>query len=80
MTNVARHSRAARIRLRLEAAAGRVTVTVADNGRGGARMIAGGGLAGLSGPGQRARRRALKIRSSATTGTCVEAALPCGSS
>jgi signal transduction histidine kinase len=78
MTNAARHSRAASIRLRLEAAAGRVTVTVADNGRGGARMIAGGGLAGLSDR-VSALGGALRISSSATTGTCVEAALPCES-
>ena len=75
MTNAARHSRAARIQLRLEAAAGRVTVTVADNGRGGARVTPGGGLAGLSDR-VSALGGALRISSSATTGTCVEAALP----
>jgi signal transduction histidine kinase len=78
MTNAGRHSGAGRIRLRLRATTGEVALTVEDNGRGGARMVVGGGLAGLSDR-VSALGGALCISSSVTTGTRVEAVLPCES-
>ena len=78
MTNAAKHSGADRIRLRLGASAGRATLIVEDNGRGGAHLLPGGGLSGLSDR-VSALGGALSITSSTTTGTRVEAVLPCES-
>jgi signal transduction histidine kinase len=77
MTNAAKYSCAERIRLRLHASAGHATLTVEDNGRGGARLLPGGGLCGLSDR-VNALGGALRITTS-TTGTRVEAVLPCES-
>jgi signal transduction histidine kinase len=76
VTNAAKHSGADRVRVELAGSAAALTVTVSDDGRGGADP-AGGGLAGL------ARRVAaadgrLDVRSPAGGPTVVRAELPCG--
>jgi signal transduction histidine kinase len=48
LTNVARHAGASRATIELEAEPGRVSVTVADDGAGGADPSAGSGLRGLA--------------------------------
>jgi signal transduction histidine kinase len=48
LANVAKHSGAGHVRLRVEHAAGLVRMTINDDGAGGARVEAGGGLAGLA--------------------------------
>ena len=47
LTNIAKHSRAARAEIALREDAGRLVVTVDDDGRGGARLASGRGLDGL---------------------------------
>jgi signal transduction histidine kinase len=47
LTNVAKHSGAQRVRLDASAEGGQLVITVTDDGRGGARIGAGTGLAGL---------------------------------
>jgi signal transduction histidine kinase len=47
LTNVAKHSAASRVRLDASAEGGQLVITVTDDGRGGARVGAGTGLAGL---------------------------------
>jgi signal transduction histidine kinase len=47
LTNVVKHSGAKRVRIEASAAKGRLLITVTDDGRGGARVGAGTGLAGL---------------------------------
>lgn len=50
LTNAAKHSAATKITVRIgQSAPGRVLVEVTDDGRGGAQLSAGGGLAGLAG-------------------------------
>jgi signal transduction histidine kinase len=78
VTNAARHSGADRIRLRLRAGAGRATLCVEDDGRGGARLRCGGGLAGLADRVSALGGR-LSVGSSEMRGTRVEAVLPCES-
>lgn len=78
VTNAARHSGADQIRLRLRAGAGSVTLRIDDDGRGGARLLCGGGLAGLTDR-VSALGGQLSILSSGTTGTRVEATLQCES-
>jgi len=48
LTNAAKHSRAQRARLEVLQQPGLVTITVSDDGTGGARLESGGGLAGLA--------------------------------
>jgi signal transduction histidine kinase len=48
MTNVAKHSNARHVTLEALEAPGLVTIRVSDDGTGGARTVAGGGLAGLA--------------------------------
>ena len=78
VTNAARHSGTDRIRLRLRAEAGQTTLSVEDDGRGGARLLSGGGLAGLADRVSALGGR-LSVASSETLGTRVEAVLPCES-
>ena len=47
LTNVAKHAAASCVRVRLDHREGRLRITVQDDGRGGAAVVAGGGLAGL---------------------------------
>jgi signal transduction histidine kinase len=49
LANVAKHSRASRTALTVTGRHGRVVLTVTDDGRGTARLVPGGGLAGLAG-------------------------------
>jgi signal transduction histidine kinase len=53
-------------------------LSIEDDGRGGARLVDGGGLAGLADR-VSALGGALTVTSTATTGTRVEAVLPCAS-
>ncbi|MBV9451323.1 MAG: hypothetical protein JO345_36095 [Streptosporangiaceae bacterium] len=47
LANAAKHSGASNVTIQAEEKGGRLAVTVTDNGSGGARQVAGGGLAGL---------------------------------
>jgi signal transduction histidine kinase len=78
VTNAARHSGADRIRLRLRAGLGWAQLCVEDDGRGGAHLLGGGGLAGLDDRVSALGGR-LSVASSGTAGTRVEAVLPCAS-
>jgi len=48
IANVAKHSRASRAAITVTGRHGRIVVTVTDDGRGIARLVPGGGLAGLA--------------------------------
>jgi signal transduction histidine kinase len=77
LTNVARYGDASEARVEVRAESGRLVVTVADNGRGGADPGAGSGLRGL------ADRLAviggeLKVTSSPAVGTTLTASMPVG--
>lgn len=78
LTNIARHARASQARVVVRRGGGRLTVEVADDGRGGARESGGSGLTGL-----RDRARAVDGRFSLTSppgaGTTVRLELPCAS-
>jgi signal transduction histidine kinase len=75
LTNAAKHARGAAAHVRLCDAGGRLVVSVADDGPGGA-VATGGGLTGL-----RHRLEALDgtlaVRSPAGSGTTIRAELPC---
>ncbi|MFG1926894.1 sensor histidine kinase [Cryptosporangium sp. NPDC048952] len=77
LTNVAKYAPGARVRIEVTEADGWLHGTVADNGSGGARVVPGGGLAGID-----ARIRALHgrtvVESEAGTGTRLRVSLPCG--
>ncbi|MEV6158006.1 sensor histidine kinase [Nonomuraea sp. NPDC052129] len=78
LTNAAKHAHATRARISIARDDTGIVVDVEDNGRGGADMSAGGGLAGL-------RRRlaafdgTLEITSPAGGPTCVRMVVPCES-
>ena len=78
LTNVARHSGAQRAEIRAELVAGRLRLTVADDGRGGARALPGSGLEGL-----RDRVQALDgtfiLESPEGRGTRLTVEVPCAS-
>jgi signal transduction histidine kinase len=78
LTNVVKHSSAGEASVVLEHDGGRLRVVVQDDGRGGARVVAGSGLAGL-----RDRLEALDatlaVESAEGVGTTVRAELPCAS-
>ena len=78
VTNAAKHSGADRIRLRLQTGKGHATLSIEDDGRGGACLLAGGGLAGLSDR-VSALGGVLSVTSATAAGTRVEAVLPCAS-
>ncbi|MFE4965736.1 sensor domain-containing protein [Streptomyces sp. NPDC056660] len=77
LTNVAKHSGADRATVAVRARGGRLTLTVTDDGRGGADPAGGSGLTGI-------RRRVaahdgtLRLTSPAGGPTTLEAELPCG--
>jgi signal transduction histidine kinase len=77
VTNAVKHAEPATIELDVAAAAGRLRVRIRDNGRGGATLRPGGGLAGLSDR-VAAAGGALRIDSGTGRGTLVEAMLPLG--
>ncbi|MER7415015.1 sensor histidine kinase [Streptomyces cacaoi] len=76
LTNVAKHSGAGLVTVRVRAESGRLRIRVSDDGRGGAEESAGTGLAGI-------RRRAeafdgrVRLTSPAGGPTTIEAELPC---
>lgn len=78
VTNAVKYAAGQRIALSVAQSSGSLTVRVQDDGRGGAVLRTGSGLAGL-----RDRVRALggdlTVVSPADRGTLVEAVLPCGS-
>ncbi len=78
LVNAVKHAEAERIAVRVSQQGQRVYVQVRDDGRGGADVRAGGGLAGLADRVQ-ALGGALHVDSCTGRGTLVEAVLPCGS-
>ena len=76
LTNVVRHASATHATVDLCAQHGELSVTVADDGAGGAAVRPGGGLEGLWDR-VAALGGTLDVTSSATTGTRVVAVLPC---
>ncbi|WP_441249542.1 sensor histidine kinase [Kitasatospora sp. McL0602] len=77
LTNVAKHSRATEVELRVRRVADVLTVVVTDNGVGGARENGGSGLAGLRGRAQ-ALDGSVTIVSPAGGPTTITVELPCG--
>jgi signal transduction histidine kinase len=78
LTNAVKHARASTIRLAAGPCDGRLVVTVADDGVGGARAAEGSGLAGLADR-VAALGGELRIESRPGHGTRLVAELPCGS-
>lgn len=79
LTNAAKHSAATRITVRISRISpSRMLVEVIDNGRGGARMSTGGGLAGLAGRVQGIDGR-FEVDSPPGGPTMIRAELPCAS-
>ncbi|MPZ94760.1 MAG: hypothetical protein GEU96_07535 [Propionibacteriales bacterium] len=78
VANAVKYAEAQRIDLQVARVDGHVRVTVRDDGRGGAAVRPGAGLAGLSDR-VGALGGMLQVTSGAGTGTVVEAVLPCGS-
>jgi signal transduction histidine kinase len=78
IANAVKHADATRIDVRIARSDGRVAVRIADDGRGGATVSAGSGLAGL-GDRVSAIGGALALDSNDGRGTIVEAVVPCGS-
>lgn len=76
VTNAARHSSAHRIRVRLRVEEDHAHLQVRDDGRGGARAVPGGGLAGLADR-VAALGGELSLDSPAGGGTQLEVLLPC---
>jgi signal transduction histidine kinase len=78
LTNIAKHTSASQASILFEQRPGRLTITVADDGPGGARITTGSGLAGL-----RDRLEALDatltVDSRPGHGTTVRAEFPCES-
>jgi signal transduction histidine kinase len=77
LTNAVKHGRATRVLVRAEHAAGRLTISVADDGCGGAEAAPGSGLSGLSDR-VAAHGGVLRVTSPPGAGTTVAAELPCG--
>ncbi|MGC9667371.1 sensor histidine kinase [Planosporangium sp. 12N6] len=78
VVNAVKHADAASIGLRVARIDGRLTVQVRDDGKGGARLLPGAGLAGLVDR-VAAAGGGLRLTSPLGQGTLVEAQLPCGS-
>ena len=78
VTNVVKHAEAEWIGLRITREEAALAVQVTDNGRGGARVSPGSGLAGLADR-VAAAGGALLVESPAGLGTTVRAVLPCAS-
>jgi signal transduction histidine kinase len=78
LTNVSRHSGATRARVTLDRLGDELTVTITDDGVGGADAAAGSGLRGIR---QRVLAHDGAVEVSSPTGgpTTIEARLPCGS-
>jgi signal transduction histidine kinase len=78
ITNAVKHAGATRIDVRVARCNGHLEVCIADDGRGGATLTAGSGLAGLSDR-VHAIGGALALQSYDGRGTIVEAMVPCES-
>jgi signal transduction histidine kinase len=78
ITNAVKHADATRIDVRIARCNGHLEVRVTDDGKGGATLSAGSGLAGLSDR-VRAIGGALALQSNDGRGTIVEAMVPCES-
>jgi signal transduction histidine kinase len=78
LTNAVKHARATRIVLSAGRENGKLVVSVADDGIGGAAPIPGSGLSGLSDR-VAAYGGTLRIESNQGAGTTLSAELPCGS-
>jgi signal transduction histidine kinase len=78
LTNALKHASATTLRIEVTRIDGVVVVLVADDGRGGAEVLPGSGLAGLRDR-VHATGGSLDVRSDGRNGTQVEARLPCGS-
>jgi signal transduction histidine kinase len=77
LTNAVKHAKATRIALRASHADGRLTVTVGDDGCGGAVASPNSGLAGLADR-VAAHGGRLEVTSPPQCGTTITAELPCG--
>ncbi|MFC9561265.1 sensor histidine kinase [Agromyces sp. NPDC056965] len=78
LTNAVKHAGAERIAMRVVHSGGVLRVSVRDDGRGGAEVLPGGGLAGLADR-VGALGGDLSVSSTPDGGTNVEAVIPCGS-
>ncbi len=78
LTNALKHAEARAVAIDVALGEGELVVRVSDDGRGGARISAGSGLAGL-GDRVAATGGVLRVDSDPGSGTRVEARLPCGS-
>jgi signal transduction histidine kinase len=78
ITNAVKHADATRIHVRIARCNGHLEVRIADDGKGGATLTAGSGLAGLSDR-VHAIGSALALESYDGRGTIVEAMVPCES-
>ncbi len=78
LTNAVKHAEADRIEVRVVRSEALVEVRIADDGRGGAVIAAGTGLAGLADR-VAARGGSLSMSSPLGHGTVIEAVLPCAS-
>jgi signal transduction histidine kinase len=78
LTNAVKHANATRIELSTGRENGRLVVSIADDGIGGARRLPGSGLSGLSDR-VAAHGGTLRIESDQGAGTTLTAELPCGS-
>jgi signal transduction histidine kinase len=75
LTNAVKHAEASELRVRMDATAGELRVEIADDGRGGADAVTGGGLRGLADRVEALGGR-LALDSPPGAGTVVRAALP----
>jgi signal transduction histidine kinase len=78
VANLAKHASASQAALRITDETGKLVVQVTDDGRGGAMLIPGGGLAGIAGR-LAAVDGSLSVDSPPGGPTTVTAVLPCGS-
>jgi signal transduction histidine kinase len=76
LTNAVKHAGASKATVHLQQTGGRLTVTVGDDGSGGAEMVHGGGLAGLRDRVE-ALDGALSVHQNPAGGTTIVAELPC---
>jgi signal transduction histidine kinase len=78
VANALKHAQPQQVRIEVSHLGGVLCVSVADDGRGGARITSGSGLGGLADR-VSAGGGTLRVRSEAGHGTTVEAMLPCAS-
>ncbi|WP_246482981.1 sensor histidine kinase [Brachybacterium halotolerans] len=78
LANAAKHSGASAVQVRVSREAGSARTVIVDDGRGGASISAGHGLAGLAGR-VASLEGTLQVDSPAGQGTRIEAVIPCAS-